>query len=63
MNVIGYNEKADFVQAPRVIAKHTGKSLAEATKICSDLQKGLVARFDNDFVLREDLEELGFYLD
>lgn len=60
MLVLGYKAGANFITAPKVIQKHTGKSLAEAIKLCIDLQNGKMFTLPDDFVLREDLEDLKF---
>ena len=62
MLVLGYKAGANFVAAPKVIQKHTGKSLAEANKLCKDLQIGNMFTLPDDWVLREDLEELNFII-
>ena len=60
MLVLGYKAGANFINAPKVIQKHTGKSLAEATKLCNNLKSGNMFTLPDDFVLREDLEDLKF---
>lgn len=62
MLVIGYKAGANLLDAPRVIQKHTKMSLSDATKLCKDLQNGKVITLPDDFVLREDLEDMKFLI-
>lgn len=62
MIVLGYRAGANFNKATSAIAKHTNISLAEAKKLTQKIENGEGVTLPDDFVLREDLEELNFLL-
>jgi len=59
MYVTGYRAGANFDQARIAINKHTQFSLSESKAICDAIQEGQAVKLPDDFVLREDLEDLG----
>lgn len=59
MYVTGYRANANFEQARIAINKHTQFSLSESKAICDAIQEGQAVKLPDDFVLREDLEDLG----
>ena len=62
MIVMGYRSGANFNKATNAIAKHTNMSLSEAKKLCQKIEKGEGVNLPDDFVLREDLEDLNFLI-
>lgn len=60
MIVVGYKAGADSIKATQAIKKHTGKSLLESKRLVEEILDGNVIQLPDDFVLREDLEDLGF---
>jgi|TARA_Y100000022_G_C12975058_1_gene250862 hypothetical protein len=63
MNVIGYKANANFLEATNVIRKHTTFSGSDARNIVEHIKEGNSVKLPDDFVLREDLEDLNFLLD
>lgn len=63
MLVTGYRANANFEQARLAISKHTKFSLAQSKEICDAIKDGKSVKLPDDFVLREDLEDLGIKLD
>jgi len=59
MYVTGYRAGANFDQARIAISKHTHFNLSESKTICDAIQEGQAVKLPDDFVLREDLEDLG----
>jgi hypothetical protein len=62
MIIEGYRYGANFDKASRVIVKHTNISMNDAVKLCNQLKNGVVITLPDDFVLREDLEDLKFII-
>lgn len=62
MLVVGYKAGADFNKATAAVSKHLGISLHEAKNICDKIEKGETVKIENDFVLREDLEDCKFFI-
>jgi len=62
MVVLGYRSGANFAKAPAVIVKHTSMNITEARKICKKIEDGEGVTLPDDFVLREDLEDLDFLI-
>jgi hypothetical protein len=60
MIVLGYKSNADFAQAGSVIRKHTNMDAKTVGSLISRIQAGEGVRLPDDFVLREDLEDLNF---
>lgn len=60
MIVLGYKTGANSIKAVQAIKKHTGKSLLESKRIIEDVLDGKPVTLPDDFVLREDLEDLKF---
>lgn len=63
MIVIGYRPSANFVEAQNVIKKHTQLSTSDVKQILEHIKEGKGVKLPDDFVLREDLEDLNFLLD
>jgi hypothetical protein len=60
MVVIGYKANANFLQASNVIRKHTNMDAKTAGLLVSRIREGEGVNLPDDFVLREDLEDLNF---
>ena len=58
MMVIGYKPNANFIEAQNVIKKHTTLSLGDVKQIVEHIREGNGVKLPDDFVLREDLEDL-----
>lgn len=63
MIVTGYKTSANFYEAQLVIQKHTDLSASDVKTIMKNIQQGTAVKLPDDFVLREDLEDLHFLLD
>jgi len=63
MIVIGYRPNANFIEAKHVIKKHTNFSFDDVKQILEQIMEGKGVKLPDDFVLREDLEDLNFLLD
>ena len=63
MTVIGYRPNANFVEAQNVLKKHTQFSLSDIKQLLEHIREGQGVKLPDDFVLREDLEELNFLVD
>jgi transcription elongation factor GreA-like protein len=62
MLVVGYKTNANFAEAARVIKKHTNMETKDVQKVVSQIKEGQGVKLPNDFVLREDLEDLDFLI-
>lgn len=63
MNIIGYRGNPAKAQTAKIFQKHTNLSQSEINQLVNDILNGECRQVDNDWVLREDLEEYGFILD
>jgi len=63
MIITGYRANADFTKAQGVLKKHTKYSSSDIRNIVATIQEGQAVKLPDDFVLREDLEELNFLID
>lgn len=63
MIIIGYRPSANFTEAHNVIKKHTQLSTGDVKQILEHIKEGKGVKLPDDFVLREDLEDLNFLLD
>jgi ribosomal protein L7/L12 len=63
MYIIGYRAGVKTIDAITVVKKHTGMSLIESKRLIEDAIEGKSVKLPDDFVLREDLEDLGFKID
>ena len=63
MMVIGYKPNANFLEAQNVIKKHTAFSGSDVKQIVEHIREGKGVKLPDDFVLREDLEDLNFLVD
>jgi ribosomal protein L7/L12 len=62
MYITGYRAGAKTIDAINAVRKHTGKSLLESKRLIEAAVEGEPVQLPDDFVLREDLEDLGFKL-
>lgn len=62
MLVVGYKTGANFNEAARVIKKHTNMDAQSVNRVISQIKEGQGVTLPNDFVLREDLEDLNFLI-
>lgn len=58
MIVLGYKTGANFVEVANVLKKHTNMDSKTVRQVVSDIQEGKGVKLPDDFVLREDLEDL-----
>lgn len=63
MIVIGYKPNANFVEAQNVLKKHTAFNISDIKQLLEHIREGQGVNLPDDFVLREDLEDLNFLLD
>jgi len=63
MMVIGYRPNANFIEAQNIIQKHTTFSIGDVKQMVEHIREGNGVKLPDDFVLREDLEDLNFLLD
>ena len=63
MIVSGYRADADFFKAQAVIKKHTTFSISDVKNICEAIKEGKAVNLPDDFVLKEDLLDLSFFVD
>ena len=59
MFVTGYRANCNFEQAQLTLKKHTQFSLSECKAIVDAIREGQAVKLPDDFVLQEDLEDLG----
>lgn len=62
MYITGYRAGVKTIDAVIAVKKHTGKSMIESKRLIEAAIEGKAVQLPDDFVLREDLEELGFRL-
>lgn len=62
MYITGYRAGVKTIDAISAVKKHTGKSLLESKQLIEAAIEGKAVELPDDFVLREDLEDLGFRL-
>lgn len=60
MIVLGYKAGANFVEVVSVLKKHTNMDAQTVKRVVSDIKEGKGVNLPDDFVLREDLEDLNF---
>ena len=63
MIVIGYRPNANFDEAQNVLKKHTQFSISDIKHMLEHIREGQGVKLPDDFVLREDLEDLNFLVD
>jgi hypothetical protein len=63
MMVIGYKPNANFAEAHNVLKKHTAFSITDIKHMLEHIREGQGVKLPDDFVLREDLEDLNFLVD
>lgn len=62
MLVKGYKAGADFAQAAKSISKHTELKASDVKIICDEIRNGKAVNLPDDFCLREDMEDHGFFV-
>lgn len=60
MIIAGWKKGVNTVNAVQAVKKHTGMSMREANQLIKNALEGKAVKLPDDFVLREDLEDLGF---
>ena len=60
MIVLGYKAGANFVEVAGVLKKHTNMDAKTVKQVILDIKEGKGVNLPDDFVLREDLEDLNF---
>jgi hypothetical protein len=58
MVVHGYKAGVNFVEVASVLRKHTNMDSRTVKQVVSDIKEGKGINLPDDFVLREDLEDL-----
>ena len=58
MIVVGYKANANFVEVGNTIKRHTNYDSQTVRSLVSQIQNGQGVNLPDDFVLREDLEDL-----
>jgi len=62
MFIIGYRAGVNTIEAVSIVRKHTDKSLIDSKRLIEEAIEGKAVKLPDDFVLREDLEDLGFII-
>ena len=63
MLVIGYrNKEFDIHKISNVLKKHLEISVVEARSMAQTIKKGQSVKLPNDFVLEDDLKDLGIII-
>jgi len=62
MLVLGYRGSINTVEVTKSIKKHTNYNSTELKKIVSEIELGNPVNLPNDFVLREELENLSILI-
>lgn len=62
MLVLGYRGNINTVEVTKSIKKHTNYNSTELKKIVSEIELGNPVNLPNDFVLREELENLSILI-
>lgn len=62
MLVEGWRAGASPTEAIRAIHKHTGFSIEKSRKLVQSISSGEPVQLPDDFVLREDLKDLGYII-
>ena len=60
MYITGWRNGANTIDAIQAVRKHTNMSLIDSKRLIEDAIEGKTVKLPDDFVLREDLEDLGF---
>lgn len=60
MTIIGWRAGVNTIDAVQAVKKHTGMSVKESKSLIDSAISGNAVNLPDDFVLREDLEDLGF---
>ena len=58
MIVLGYKAGANFIEVASALRKHTNMDAQTVKKTVDDIKEGKGVTLPDDFVLREDLEDL-----
>ena len=62
MLIIGYRGNVDWRGVREAIRRNTELKVDEATELTAKIKQGHTVKLDEDFVLREKLEDLGLLL-
>ena len=62
MLIIGYRGNVDWRGVREAIRRKTELKVDEATELTAKIKQGHTVKLDEDFVLREKLEDLGLLL-
>jgi hypothetical protein len=62
MYITGWRSGANTNDAVQAVKRHTNMSLLDCKRLIEDAIEGKAVVLPDDFVLREDLEDLGFKL-
>lgn len=60
MIITGWKSGVKTIDAVLAVKKHTSMSLQESKQLVESALEGQAVKLPDDFVLREDLEDLGF---
>jgi hypothetical protein len=63
MLITGWKSGANSLDAILQVSKHTEKTLSESKKLIEDALNGKIVKLEDDFVLREELENLKFIIE
>ena len=62
MYITGWKNGVKTIDAIQAVRKHTNMSLIDSKRLIEDAIEGKTVKLPDDFVLREELEDLGFKL-
>ena len=62
MLVLGYKAGVNFVEVASALRKHTNMDAQTVKRTVADIKDGKGVNLPDDFVLREDLEDLNLLL-
>lgn len=62
MVIHGYRAGTNFAKVATVLRKHTNMDSKTLKQVVDDIKEGKGVRLPDDFVLREDLEELDIFV-
>ena len=59
MTIVGYRGKLNVTALIGALVKHTNMNKADANKMAQKIEAGQSVSFDSNFLLEEDLKDLG----
>jgi hypothetical protein len=62
MIILGYRGSPDWSVVKLAFKQHTTMTFQEITKVVSSIKSGKVVTIENDFVLHDELKDIGFIL-